>query len=395
MKISLFDDQQRDHLLPLTFTRPCAELRVGILTIREKWEKRTGNDCRFETQDYLSAKFPGWGESTELWINGRVLPDASLAETVLSLKEGEGLKTISGKIIATKGFSPSSDNSGFLWKESEADFVDFPEDIFLKNEQEIRRDFNLITAGRTSEKLSSSNVVTGKGEIFLEAGARVEGAFLNPDGGVIYVGKDAEIMEGAMVRGSLAICEHGALKLGAKIYGATTVGPYSKVGGEVGNSVITGFSNKGHDGFLGNSVLGEWCNLGADTNNSNLKNNYAEVKLWDYPTKRFRATGQQFCGLIMGDHSKCGINTMFNTGTMVGVSSNIFGSGFPRNFVPSFSWGGSSGFTTYQLNKAFETAALVMMRRGKELDQTEKEILKHVFEQTSGNRFWEGSTSIV
>jgi UDP-N-acetylglucosamine diphosphorylase/glucosamine-1-phosphate N-acetyltransferase len=251
------------------------------------------------------------------------------------------------------------------------------------------RDFALITRGRTSAPISSSNTVIGGKHIFLEEGAVCEGAILNDSHGPIYIGREAEIMEGAMVRGALALCDHSALKMGAKIYGATTIGPHSKVGGEVNNSVFQGYSNKGHDGFLGNSVLGEWCNIGADSNNSNLKNNYAEVKLWDYAVSRFAPTGLQFCGLIMGDHSKCGINTMFNTGTVVGVSANIFGSGFPRNYVPSFAWGGNAGFSTYQISKALETATLVMERRGIKLDKNEENILRSVFELSADYRFWD------
>jgi UDP-N-acetylglucosamine diphosphorylase/glucosamine-1-phosphate N-acetyltransferase len=216
----------------------------------------------------------------------------------------------------------------------------------------------------------------------VEEGAEIEGAILNAKTGPIYIGKNAKVLEGSMVRNGLALCENSVLKMGAKIYGATTIGPHSKVGGEVSNSVLFGFSNKGHDGYLGNSVLGEWCNLGADTNNSNLKNNYDQVKLWNYPRGGFERTGETFCGLMMGDHSKCGINTMFNTGTVVGVSSNLFGAGFPRNFVPSFSWGGVQGYQVYQLNKAFKTAEIVMGRRSLELDETERSILEEVFKRT-------------
>jgi UDP-N-acetylglucosamine diphosphorylase/glucosamine-1-phosphate N-acetyltransferase len=228
--------------------------------------------------------------------------------------------------------------------------------------------------------LSKTNTVFGKDRIFVEQGAVVEAAILNPDGGYIYIGENATIMEGSIVRGSLAMCNHSQLKMGAKIYGPTTLGPYSKIGGEVSNSVLIGYSNKAHDGFLGNSVLGEWCNLGAGTNNSNLKNNYSEVKIWNYSTEHFEKTGLQFCGLIMGDHSKAGINTMFNTGTVVGVSCNIFGDGFPRNFIPSFSWGGAAGFTEYKIDKAFATAELVMKRRNKVFDDKERKILLSVYE---------------
>ena len=242
-------------------------------------------------------------------------------------------------------------------------------------------DYELLTKGRKSTELSSTNTIIGD-RVFAEEGVEVEAAILNSKNGPIYLAKGSSIMEGSMVRGGLSLGEYSQLKLGTKIYGAVTIGPHSKVGGEVNNSVIQGYSNKGHDGFLGNSVIGEWCNLGADTNNSNLKNNYDEVKLWSYAKKGFERTGLQFCGLIMGDHSKCGINTMFNTGTVIGVSSNIFGSGFPRNFVPSFSWGGASGFVEYKLDKALKTAEIVFGRRSVELDATERQILTHIYEQT-------------
>jgi len=255
-------------------------------------------------------------------------------------------------------------------------------DIFSKNERAIKEDFELLTKDRQSQPIPESNNVIAPENVFLEAGAKLEFTTLNASGGPIYIGKNAEIMEGSLVRGPFAICEHATIKMGAKIYGGTTVGPHSKVGGEVNNSVVFGYSNKGHDGFIGNTVIGEWCNLGADTNTSNLKNNYAPVRLWSYETEGFAKTGLQFCGLMMGDHSKCGINTMFNTGTVVGVNANVFGSGFPRNFVPSYSWGGSNGFTTYRTNKAFEVAKVVMARRTLELTMLDEKILEHIFEET-------------
>jgi UDP-N-acetylglucosamine diphosphorylase/glucosamine-1-phosphate N-acetyltransferase len=255
-------------------------------------------------------------------------------------------------------------------------------DIFSKNGEAIQEDFNFITKDRKSKPIPSSNHVIDPENIFIEDGAKLEFTTLNASSGPIYIGKDTEIMEGSLIRGPLALCEGATIKLGTKIYGPTTIGPFSKVGGEVKNAVLFAYSNKGHEGFLGNSVLGEWCNLGADTNNSNMKNNYTEVRLWDYQTESFTKTGLQFCGLMMGDHSKCGINTMFNTGTVVGVSANIFGSGFPRNFVPSFSWGGHSGFTTYLTQKAFEVAKVAMARRGMEFTNQDAAILLHIFEET-------------
>jgi len=266
-----------------------------------------------------------------------------------------------------------------------------PYHIFSLNEVEIQSDFDLLTEGRKSIPLSDTNTIINSEKIFIEEGASVECAILNAKTGPIYVGKDAVIMEGSAIRGPLAMCEGAVLKMGSKIYGATTLGPYSKVGGEVSNSVLIGYSNKGHEGFLGNSVIGEWCNIGADTNISNLKNNYDEVKLWSYDEQRFLKTGLQFCGLIMGDHSKTGINTMFNTGTVVGINANIFGSGYPRNYVPSYAWGGAQGFKTYLLKKALETAEKVMARRNLTLTEEDKKILEHVFLNTSKYRIWENA----
>jgi UDP-N-acetylglucosamine diphosphorylase/glucosamine-1-phosphate N-acetyltransferase len=391
MNYILFDDNTRLSLLPLTFTRPVAEIRIGILTIREKWEKMLNAKLSFRTEEYLSKKFPSEFaiDTDNVWLNGSFCPNAKLLEEVTTLKAGQALVSAGTIIAANTGNDKVFDAAAELTKfesHAQAMRIENPWDIFSKNGDAIKADFDLITKGRKSLALSATNQVIGVENIFVEEGAKVECAILNASTGPIYIGKDAEIMEGSIVRGPFALCEHAALKLGSKIYGPTTVGPHSKVGGEVNNSVIIGYSNKGHDGFLGNSVLGEWCNIGADSNNSNLKNNYAEVKLWNYEKERFVNTGLTFCGLIMGDHSKCGINTMFNTGTVVGVNANIFGSGFPRNFVPSFSWGGASGFSTYKTKDAFEVASRVMERRGMTFNETEQEILSHVFELTEKYR---------
>lgn len=385
----IFFEKNREQFLPLTFTRPIADIRVGILTIREKWEKHLNIKISSKTVDYLSKKFPTQFNSTDtsIWINGSYFPNETLIAEIKTLQVGELLmhstnviaaNTNSFEISATENFTKKSTKSTPL-------FIENITDIFTKNEAAIQADFDLITKGRISQPLSKTNTLLGN-NIFVEEGAKVEAAILNSTTGPIYIGKDAEIMEGSVVRGPFALCEHATLKLSTKIYGATTIGPYSKVGGEVTNSVILGYSNKGHDGFLGNSVLGEWCNLGADTNNSNLKNNYAEVKLWNYTTEKMEPTGLQFCGLIMGDHSKCGINTMFNTGTVVGVCANVFGGNFPPNFIPSFSWGGASGFETYQINKAFEVATQVMERRNISFTDVDKEILTTIFQLTSKYR---------
>jgi len=399
--IILFDSETRDQLLPLTFTRPVCELRVGILTIREKWERVFRSKASFITQDYLGDKYPIAIGTDNYIINGSVLPTDALCREIDGLQNNEAI-LCKGDLIAARLNHAQFMN---LMGEKDIDEIEGNEiekpdflkishlwDIFKFNDAAIKSDFELLTAGRESQALSASNQVIGDlSQIFLEEGARVEGAILNTMSGPIYIGKDAEIMEGSLVRGSFALCEHSTLKMGAKIYGGTTIGPHSKVGGEVNNAVIIGYSNKAHDGFLGASVIGEWCNMGADTNTSNLKNNYEEVKLWDYSKQAFRKTGVQFLGLIMGDHSKCGINTMFNTGTVVGVSANLFGPGMPRNFIPSFSWGSTAGYVTYKLEKAFETAQRVMERRNIDLSAEDREILKHVYDQTAAFRTWENT----
>lgn len=385
MNYILFDGNRRNHLLPLTFTRPVADIRFGILTIREKWEKYLGKTSTI-TEDYLSAKFPSIFSADNILINSSVCPDKDLVEKIKELKTGEALVT-ENIVIALAAPAHKAET----FKEFDADCyvkhnytakflqVNTLWDIFQKNGEAIEADFKLLTNGKKTAKISSSNTLINPENIFLEEGAKVEASVINASGGPVYIGKDAEVMEGCLIRGPFALCEHSTLKMGAKIYGATTIGPHSKVGGEVNNSVIFGYSNKAHDGFLGNAVIGEWCNLGADTNNSNLKNNYAEVKLWSYAENTFVNTGTQFCGLIMGDHSKCGINTMFNTGTIVGLSCNIYGAGFPRNFIPSFSWGGPGGFMIYSLEKALETAKLVMERRHIELTKEDEKIFEHIF----------------
>jgi UDP-N-acetylglucosamine diphosphorylase/glucosamine-1-phosphate N-acetyltransferase len=389
MNYILFDGPCRNSLLPFTYTRPVADIRVGILTIREKWEMYLGYTTTTLTEDYLSNKYPMVEMDENVMINASYVPNFELAEMVKSLEENQAIFKDEDVIaFFTKDTQDDVDFEAYEAIEFNAEVikVEHTWDIFSKNGNAIPEDFELLTKGRKSQPIPASNNTIEASNIFIEEGAKLEFVTLNATNGPIYIGKDAEIMEGSIIRGPFALCDHATVKLGAKIYGPTTVGPHSKVGGEVNNSVIFGYSNKGHDGFLGNSVLGEWCNLGADTNNSNLKNNYAEVRLWSYETEGFARTGLQFCGLMMGDHSKCGINTMFNTGTVVGVSSNIFGSGFPRNFVPSFSWGGNSGFTTYLTKKAFEVAKVVMQRRSIEFTQQDADILEHVFEITQKYR---------
>ena len=389
MNYILFDGEVRNSLLPFTYTRPVAEIRIGILTLREKWEKHLGLTTTTITEEYLEEKYPMVELEENIMINASFIPTVALVAQVKKLKANEAI--FKGDDVIAFFTTDSQEEINFEAYQQ----YDFDEellqvkntwDIFSLNDKAIQQDFDLITEDRTSQPIPEGVQAINPENIFIEEGAKLTFATLNATDGPIYIGENAEIMEGVVVRGALAMCENSVLKLGAKVYGATTIGPFCKVGGEVNNSVLFGYSSKGHDGFLGNSVIGEWCNLGADTNNSNLKNNYAAVKLWDYNTGRFAKTGLQFCGLMMGDHSKCGINTMFNTGTVIGVSVNIFGSGFPRNFVPSFSWGGASGFTEYKTNKVFEVAEVVMQRRGITFDVKEQAILEHVFEATSQYR---------
>ena len=386
MNYILFDGSARNQLLPFTYTRPVADIRVGILTIREKWEKMLGFTSSTVTEDYLIDKFPMIEMEQNIFINASVLPTKHLVSLIKNLSENKAL------------FIDDEPLAFFAKEDQEIDFETFDIlqytnddilrientwDIFKLKGEAIKRDFKLLTTDRESQLIPEMTVAFNKDQIFIEEGAILPLCSLNANDGPIYIGKNSEIMEGSMIRGPFALCENATIKMGAKIYGATTIGPHSKIGGEVNNCVIFGYSNKGHDGFIGNSVLGEWCNIGADTNNSNLKNNYAEVRLWDYETEGFAKTGLQFCGLMLGDHSKCGINTMFNTGTVVGVSANIFGSGFPRNFIPSFSWGGSAGMITYKTNKAFEVAKVVMSRRDIAFTEVDIQILEHIFKETS------------
>ena len=385
MNYILFDGNVRKSLLPFTFTRPVCEIRIGILTIREKWEAYLKTDISCKTEEYLSRKFPLITEDENILINASYLPNSALVEQIANLGINDALMD-GDEIIAycstrTEGLPDLSDLNR---KEFKGDFMRLRNtwDIFSKNDEAILADFNFITQGRKSQPISETNKLIGAENIFLEKGAKVEYSILNATQGPIYLGKNSEVMEGNMIRGAFALCENAVVKMGAKIYGPTTVGPHGKVCGEINNSVIFGYSSKGHDGYLGNSVLGEWCNIGADSNNSNLKNNYAKVRIWNYDSEKFEQTGLQFCGLMMGDHSKTAINTMFNTGTVIGVNSNIYTPGFPRNFVPSFSWGGSSGFTTYFPKKAYEAAKVMMARRGVEFDEEDAKILEHVFELT-------------
>ncbi len=379
MNIILFDGEQRGNLLPLTFTKPVGALRMGILTFSERWEKLLNGSVSYQTQDYLQGKFGTILTEDNIFINPSFFPSAALVEAIQALTE-EQVLTFGGKIIAARTAQSSFDSiQNTIEFEGELKEIQYPWDIFSYNFEAIEYDFNLLTEGRTSQPISETNRVLHPERIFLEEGAKVEFSILNASEGPIYVGKDAEIMEGSMVRGGLALCEHAKINMGAKIYSGCTVGPHCKVGGELNNAILMAYSNKGHDGFLGNAVIGEWCNLGADTNNSNLKNNYSEVKQWNYPAGRFIKTGLQFCGLIMGDYSKSAINTQFNTGTVVGVSANIFQGGFPPNLIAHFSWGGPKDAPRFALDRAYEAAEKMMERRKVPFTAEDKKILEYIF----------------
>lgn len=389
----------RSKLYPLALTRPVSELRVGILTITEKWTKQLQCSHSFLTEDYLSEKYPSpFGGENEaspdefLLIRANCCPDDVLLEAVDCLVEGQCLQDSQGLLICRtnrEGMKHFLANDAgffdFIPYGQSITCINYPEDIFLNNGAQITRDFQFLTQGRKSAPLSGTNQVLGD-QVFLEEGAMVECATLNSLKGPIYLGKNSEIWESCSVRGPFALCEGSQLKMGSKVYSNVTVGPHSRVGGEMNTCVIQGYSSKGHDGYLGSAVMGEWCNWGADTNNSNLKNNYKPVRVYDYHTQQYRDTGQQFYGLIMGDHSKCAINTAFNTGTVVGVGASIFGAGFPPTFVPDFSWGGAEGFMEHKLEQMLATAELVFARRNCSLNETERNILKHVFDMTQSLR---------
>lgn len=394
----VFDDNAWNTLLPLTWLKPVGELRIGLLTIAERWEKLLTGRASFLSQSHLSDEYPMTLAKSNYLVNASYIPTPELAERILELSEGEALlkddELIAAKlddkaILNMENESEENPNIAGYPYDEDLIRIQRPYDIFTYNAQVIEQDLSVILKTRRSQQLSKTNTVIGNHPVFIEPGASCECTVLNTTDGPIYIGKNANVMEGSLLRGPIAICESGTIKMGAKIYKGTTIGPHCKVGGEVSNVVFQGYSNKGHDGYLGNAVIGEWCNLGADTNSSNLKNNYAEVKVWSYQKEGFEKSGLTFCGLIMGDHSKCGINTMFNTATVVGVCSNIYGSGFPRTFIPDFSWGGASGFTTHRLNKVFETASKMMARRNKTLSENQKNIIEAVFNSSTKLRPWE------
>ncbi|MGM9510611.1 GlmU family protein [Larkinella sp. GY13] len=399
----LFDDPTiRTALLPLTFTRPVSEIRIGICTITEKWAIRLQTTPSFLTDLYLQIKYPCRTIHDNFFVNGAVCPTNALINALNGLKPESGLVTAEGLLLALRTekpleTAPSADDAGTwdVFGEPLTILKDLPS-IFVHNGDQIRTDFELLTAGRTSQPITDPHTRCYAPEnIFVEEGAVIRAAILNAENGPIYIGKNALIQESTVMLGPFALCDNAMVNWGGKMRSNTTIGPYSKVGGEVGNSVFLGYSNKGHDGFLGNSVIGAWCNLGANTNNSNLKNDYTNVNLYSYATNRLENTGRLFCGLMMGDYTKVGISTMFNTGTVVGVNANVFGAGFQPKHIPSFSWGGGAeGFTEYRLDKALQVARETIGRRGLDFDEVEETILREVHRQTANRRQEEAGEGI-
>jgi UDP-N-acetylglucosamine diphosphorylase/glucosamine-1-phosphate N-acetyltransferase len=375
MSFVLFDDESSLTLRPFTFTRPVGALRIGILTIAEKWAKYLDQPYSFLTAAYLQELFPE-EKSASLFINASVCPDDRLSDAILALKDGESL--VAGAIlVALKAgdgkFPVQLSGSGQIRYSTPFNRLVYPEDIFRLNESELKKDFDLVTRGRSSVAVSSTNTILGD-NFFAEPGATAECSTFNTLNGPVYLGAQSEVWEGCHIRGSFSLGDHAQLKMGARIYGGTTIGPGCRIGGEVNNSVIFGNSSKGHDGYLGNSVLGEWCNIGAGSDNSNMKNNYSEVKIWDYTAEKYRNTRLQFCGLFMGDHAKCGIGTMFNTGTVAGVGANIFGGGYQNKFIPDFSWGNNG--SCYEPDKFIQTVESVFRRRNRRLDAAQEKMLR-------------------
>ena len=374
------------QLLPFTYTRPISSLRMGIDTIREKWEAILNIPAEIETETYLLKKFQNQQASKQytLIINSSVIPTDELVQHITNLTANQSLEKdgifLAQKIENDQLPKESVEYNGKLIQ------ITRPWHIFLKNKEVFELDFQRITSGREGQQIPSTNQVVNANDIFLEEGAEVEFSVLDASQGPIYIGNNAKILAGCMVKGGLALCDHAVLKMGTKHYGTSTLGPHCKAGGELSNVVMQAYSNKGHDGYLGNAVIGEWCNIGADSNASNLKNNYSNVRAWSYAENKQINTDEQFIGLLMGDHAKCGINTMFNTATVVGVAANIFGAGFPKKHIPSFAWGGVDFVRTFTLQKAYEMAEVMMKRRGIEFTAEDKAIFNHIFEESKQYR---------
>ncbi|MEZ0610730.1 putative sugar nucleotidyl transferase [Fibrella sp. WM1] len=396
MQYILFDEPGiRTALLPFTFTRPVAHIRIGIWTLTEKWQNWLGSSVSHLTEPYLQTKFPQQTADDNVYINGAICPTDALVTAIQQLNDGQALLLADQTLVAVRTqqqLDTAPTAAGYVVQttiETPTVVRQLP-DIFLQNGDQIRADFAKLTAaheraGRTSAPLTDPYTrVYGAENLFIEEGATIRAAVLNAEAGPIYIGRNATISEGTIMIGPFALCDNATVNWGGKMRNNTTIGPYCKVGGEVGNSVFFGYSNKGHDGFLGNSVVGEWCNLGANVNNSNLKNDYTNVKLHSYATGQLEDTGRLFCGLMMGDYTKAGISTMFNTGTVVGVNVNVFGAGFQPKHVPSFSWGGAAeGFSQYRLDKALQVVRETVSRRNVPFTEVDEAILREIYSMHS------------
>lgn len=386
MQIVLFEDHLWSRFLPLVYTRPVGDLRMGMMTMAQRYAHLFTTDVVHDTRISLRTIFEEASAQLQLHVNARLFPTDSLLHELKSMKPGDVLKK-GETVLARYSDNLGNQNEHVLASKAELQWIERITDLFSLNAMAMSFDFELMPKNNAIDSLHSSNAIIGNPELlFVHETAKVYASTLNTLDGPIYIDAGAEVMEGSHIRGGFYLGEHASLKLGTKIYGATTIGPQCKVGGEVSNSIFYGHSNKAHDGFVGNSLIGEWCNLGADTNTSNLKNNYSNVSIWSYDKADFADTGLTFCGLIMGDHSKCGINTMFNTGTVAGVNANIFGGGFPDKHIPSFSWGGPEGWEEYDPEKAFATIHKVMQRRSQNLTDSMRALLVYIYEETASHR---------
>ncbi|MDB5191212.1 MAG: glucose-phosphate thymidylyltransferase [Segetibacter sp.] len=388
MKILLFDTPLRKRLFPLTLTRAVAELRFGILTIKEWWQLKTGMEVFIFTDTYLQALYEQLTEGDYLIVDACILANPNVYEKIIGLKEGEAFADKEGIVagrINIESFPTFQDGFNSLFQNPSpihVNRVDFPCEIFHLNQEAIRINFELVTEGRSSQPLSATNQVINPEDVFIEEGASVECSILNASTGPIYIGKDATIMEGCMVRGPFALCEGAVLKMGTKVYSGTTLGPYCVGGGEIKNSVMMGYSNKAHEGYLGDSIIGEWCNLGAGTSNSNVKNTGGKIKVWNYYKHEYVPSGTK-CGLIMGDYSRTAINSSINTGTLIGICCNVFGEGLTPKFIPDFTWG-TKGLTKYEFDKAVQDILNWKRMKNKTLDERKLKVLKHIFDNYTG-----------
>jgi UDP-N-acetylglucosamine diphosphorylase/glucosamine-1-phosphate N-acetyltransferase len=380
---------QPENLHPFTLTRQIQDIRVGILTIREKWERLLGlssfdkKEDDYKDLDRSVNIDETVGDDVCFIIHGNLLPNDELVKATGKLKDGEFI-TAGGSSGIIFRVTKKQIEKKYKIKVTKAAAVKspvqticYPWDIFQLNDWAIRQDFELLTKKRKSQPISKTNRVIKPSQVFIEKGAKMEHCIINASTGPVYIGKNAEVMEGCIIRGPFAMGEGACLKMGSKVYGATTLGPRCVVGGEIKNSVLFGYSNKAHDGYLGDSVIGEWCNLGAGTTNSNLKNNASAVKVWT-PSGEMNAGNK--CGVMMGDYSKTAVNTAINTGTVVGVCCNVFGTGLTPKYIPSFSWG-SEGIKRYEFEKVFPDIEDWKQLKGETMNENEKTILKYVFEK--------------